>query len=348
MMQSAQSVKESENRIPIVYHDDFVYPFGLLGIDADIKEKQMQQVTPRQAAAQYLGFDTKDIAARYYARAAERPVGAHDKVLIANLRYGQFKVYEKNDKMGDLIFLVALFLEWGHYVSKTFIRSYSNTAAIIQRKCAVYSVQMEYTRIQKTSRPTLPSLALTFAPVTALVIQKYGIEGKFVSKLFKTPLPKVMQHGVKHTIFAGLIPSNIPETENLRFIACILRMEMKLRLGSLSITKVKMGRRAMVDLLKDAKKYVDAVMETSLSTETIKMKCLVKTGILTFKVPEVESGSAAQPPPEPELIPTEIYRALVAELPEIKSKLHLTYFQALAQEKEELKDLTSLVTPAID
>lgn len=268
-----------------------------------------------QEAVKYLGFDAKKIIAQFFTKASQEPANtAQQPTLVV----GNAKLYERCHAPTDLMFLITLFLERGNNISKALLRCEPTVADVVRRKCNAYGIQIERRQnasILGTSHLTLARIAQAFAPATVSIIISHGIQGKLTSKLFTSPLPLVMQH----TIFAGLIPQGQIYSENLRYIACILNAEMSILLATPK-DKRKMLHRSFEDLMEEAQMFVDAAINGSALSDAIKIKALVKAGILTL-VTQNDGTTTVEA--------STVLQAMAGQIPAIRSASSRPYMSML-------------------
>lgn len=226
-------------------------------------------------AVRYLGFDAKQIIAQFYKKALENPKLEGD---VMDLTCGEVRLYSKNEPKTDLLFFINVFLERGNNVSKAVTRCDGAAGAVLRRKATAYGISLEPTK-NKTSLGTrdltLARLAQAFSVCTSAVIIAKKVPGKLVSKLYGPLTNMIMQH----TVFPGLIPSNTSYTDDLRDIAVVLNMEMSILLASPK-DKRKIATKTVDELMETSEQFVDAAINGNTVTDSVKIKILVKAGVL--------------------------------------------------------------------
>lgn len=148
----------------------------------------------------------------------------------------------------------------------------------MRRKATAYGISLEPTKnktILGTKDLTLARLAQAFSVCTAAVIISKKVPGKLTLKLFGPLTAIIMQH----TVFPGLIPSGTTYTDDLRDIAVILNMEMSILLASPK-DKRKIATKTVDELMETSEQFVDAAINGNTVTDMIKIKILVKAGVL--------------------------------------------------------------------
>lgn len=118
-------------------------------------------------------------------------------------------------------------------------------------------------------------MAQAFSVCTSAVIIAKRVPGKLTSKLYGPLSNLIMQH----TVFPGLIPNNTNYTEDLRDIAVVLNMEMSILLASPK-DKRKIATKTVDELMETSEQFVDAAINGNTVTDSVKIKILVKAGVL--------------------------------------------------------------------
>ncbi|CAB3256944.1 unnamed protein product [Arctia plantaginis] len=264
-----------------------------------------------RAAVQYMGFDARQIIAQFYKKADENLI---EDGSVPTLTCGDAVLHEKNDPKTDLLFFINTFLERGNNISKAVLRCDSNAGNVLSRKARAYGISMDPNKnktVLSTKDLTLSRLAQAFAVCAATIILDKGVQGKLKSKLLG-PLPIIMQH----TIFASLIPTTSNFSESLREVAQILNMEMSIML-SLPKEKRKMMTKSIEDLLEVSNQYVDAAMNGSTMSDAVKMRILLKAGVIVVDNKVMKLSQETQ--------------VVVARLAGVRAKSRLTYSMAIEQ-----------------
>nr|APJ35637.1 nucleoprotein [Mothra virus] len=228
----------------------------------------------REAVA-YLGFDAKAIFARFYELSQVQGQGAN--TVHSFLGGGGINLHPNFNL--DLQLFINVFLQRGNNTSKIISKMDPQTGAALSAKFNQYAMRSGASDPRNPLRNndlTLARIAQTFAAHTAAVIIHTNLSSKLTSRLFgNTPVPCLMLH----SIFSALVPTTGMFTATLRNYAIVLNTEMSLLLAD-ARRKRQLASETLRAQFESSERFVDAALNGSSVPNMVRMKILIKAGII--------------------------------------------------------------------